>query len=197
MQSNYDTELAAQETLVFTWKAGNYAALALWLILGFCGHTKTMLFLLTCQGFAYLYFWPPMRAELARRAKIVAFKQQTANLYVFSRYPEDETIARTFQEAVAFLAETGNKHEVRVNMMLFQDVQVITAWHDAAGRRQSNTAWRLPGSTFETWEEYQAACEVFQKEDSDKRIRDFRKDGKGADWVNRHIFNQEYGSAES
>lgn len=194
MKQDIQTELAAQESLVFVWKAGHVAAIVLFALIGWNGHPNVMLALFICQGFFHLVKWPPIRDELARRRKIVAFKQQVENLYVFSLSPDggDKTVAQTFEDTLAILQESGNQHEVRVHMAVFQDVLIFTAYFDSQGRRQNERSWREKGSATESWEEYQAWCEQFYREDRDKRLRQLRTDNSGFEWVNQHYFDQEY-----
>lgn len=194
MKQDFQTELQAQESLVFIYKAGHVAAAILFALIGWNGHPNVMFFLFVIQGFVHLVKWPPIREELARRQKIVAFKQQVENLYVFSVSADgdDRSVAQTFEDTLALLQASGNQHEVRVNMAIFQDVLIFTAWFDAQGRRHDERSWRDKGAATQTFEEYQEWCGQYYAEDREKRLRNLRSDNQGFEWVNEHYFGQEY-----
>jgi len=206
----YQDELLAQESVVFIWKAGNVAAAFLALLIGWNGHGAIMLLMFVIQWAYNAKKWPPIAEELERRKKVVAFRQQIENLYVFSsgQVPpgEDTTAAEAFRNTLHWLKESGNEHEVRVHLILYQDVTVFTSYYDKDGRLQSERTWRdktsarnASGETgkvpyypaSETWEQYLAWREIFVLEDREKRLRQLRSDSRGFEWVNQHYFNQQ------
>lgn len=202
----FDDELRAQESVVFIWRAGHVAAAALALLIGYNGHGFVMLLMLVCQGIVNLVKWPPIRDELIRRQKIVAFRQQIENIYVFNQSEfegDDNSVAQTFNDTLEWLRLSSNQHEVRVHMALFRDVVVFTSYYDAAGRRHDERTWReksnkktpdgipfYPAS--ETWDQFIDWRTNFVLEDRDKRLRQLRTDNRGFDWVNENYFRQEY-----
>lgn len=205
-----EDELQAQETVVFVWKAVNVAAAAFALLIGWNGHGFFMLAMIAIQWAYNASKWPPIAEELERRRKIVAFRQQIENLYVFSsgrtEIPgDDPTAAAAFKQALEWLKLSGNEHEVRVHLILFRDVSVFTSYFDKDGRLHSERTWRdkisvknatgEPGKVAyypasETWEQYVNWREVFILEDREKRLRMLRNDNRGFEWVNQHYFNQ-------
>lgn len=193
MKQDFQTELMAQQSAVFTYRALHVAAGIMWLLIGWNGHGLVMLAAFTIQGFVHLMKWPVIRDELERRKKIVAFKTQIENLYVFSIGPEhDPVIAKTFEDTLEMLRQSGNEHEVRVHLALFRDVAVFTSYFDTNGRRHDDRSWREAGAASETWEEYEFWRDEFYRADRDKRLRQLRTDQRGFEWVNRHYFNQAY-----
>lgn len=192
-ERKFEHELRAQGTLVLLWRAGNFGAAFIFLMIGWNGHGAVMLFALVIQSVFNLIKWPPIKAELVQRRRVIAFKQQIDNLYIFSESPDgdDDLVASTFNETVAMLKNVGNEHEVRVHMAIFQDVAVFTSYTDANGRTHSERTWRDSGSATETWEQYTEWRERFYREDRDKRLRQLRTDSRGFEWVNKHYFKQD------
>lgn len=196
MSKDFQKELQAQENLVFIWKALNLVVAVVALLIGYNGHPFIMMIIFVAQGIHHLIRWPAVRDELQRRQKYVAIKIQIRNLYVFTETTRDghETVAQAFERALEMLKETGNPHEVRVHMAMFRDVYVFTSYYDTAGRRHNERKERPAGSATETWEQYLQWCDQFYKDDTDKRLRQLRKDNEGFEWVNKNYFNQEYAS---
>ena len=206
----YQDELRAQESVVFVWRAANVGAAFLALLIGWNGHGFFMLLMFVIQWAYNAKKWPPMAEELERRRKIVAFRQQIENLYVFSsgrtETPgDDPTAAAAFKQALEWLKLSGNEHEVRVHLILFRDVTVFTSYFDKDGRLHSERTWRdkisaknASGETgkvayypaSESWEQYVNWRENFILEDREKRLRMLRSDNRGFEWVNEHYFNQ-------
>ncbi len=191
MEKNYESELAAQQSYVFTYKWLNGAAFILFLLIGW-NASVTAFFLLAMGQVAFnVVRWPHIKAELFKRQRVVAFKLQVDNLYIFSQHPYDQSVAATFKEAADMLKEVSNKQEVRVHMAIFQDVIIQTTWTDANGRRQNERTWRDKGSGSETWEQYVAFCETFVKIDNDLRKRQLHSNPASTAHVHQFIFNQQ------
>lgn len=199
MKQNIQTELEAQQSAVFLWKAYNVAALILWLTIGYCGHVLVMLAAIAIQGLNWLAKWGPMRDALLNRQKVVLLKQQTDNLYVFSEHPKDDTVAATFEKTIQLLRQSGNEHGVKVHMAVFGDVKVFTKWWKVKANQDTNektitleseTTWREKGSSFESWEQYREWCAMFQLTDRDDRLRELRKGKEGTAWVHENVFGQ-------
>ena len=149
-----------------------------------------MLAAIAAQGIYWIVKWGPMRDALIERQKVVALKQQTDNILVMSNHETDDTVAAYFEKALLRLKQVGNPHGVKVHMIIFRDVRIFSAWWDAKGNRQHETAWREKGSSFESWEQYQQACHEFYLNDRDERLRELRKGEAGKSWVDENIFKQ-------
>ena len=162
MKQDLQTELVAQETLVFVWRTGNFFFALLAFIFGWNGHEFVMLVMFIFQAIYNLKNWPAIREELNHRREMVAFKQQIENLYVFSQRPNstDPTVAATFERTLEMLRLSGNEHEVRVHMVMFRDVVILTSWYDRQGRRHDEKKWRETGARFQSWDEYVQDCGV-------------------------------------
>jgi hypothetical protein len=126
------------------------------------------------------------------RLKVVIFKTQVENLYVYSLYKGqgNDPVVETFKRTVDFLKVVENKHEVRVHLLLFQDVNTFTWFWDLSGKLVKTSKPRELLSSAETWEEFQQFVVEFEVRDRDERLRQLRKDGSGFDWVNENIFHQ-------
>ena len=192
-ERKFEDEVRSQETLILLWRVGNVGFSVIFLTIGWNGHGAIMLFALVAQGLFNLIRLPPIKAELIRRRRIIAFKQQIENLYVFSEseFGDDDLIAQTFNDTVEMIRLSGNRHEVRIHMAIFQDVAVFTAWIDANGRRHDERTWREKGSASETWQQYLTWVDQFVLDDRDKRLRALRSDAKGFEWVNKYYFKQD------
>ena len=191
MNRNFEDELKAQEELVFLWKWGNAGAALLFLLIAVCGgQILVSMVLFTLQGLNHLFRWPPVRDEMERRKKLVAFKQQFENLYIFSQYPEDQEVMHTFQKALDLLKESGNQHEVRVHANIFGDPAIFTYWYGTDGRLNKERTMKEKGFVGQTWEQYLEWCDKFEVEDREKRRVQLRKDSEGFEWNNQFIYNQ-------
>jgi len=188
---SYESELQAQQSYVFTYKAANVAAFAVFALIGWNTSATAFCIIAAGQVVFNLLRWPKIAAELAKRQKTVAFKQQIHNLYIFSQHPNDPAVSATFKEAVEMLQKVGNKQEVKVHKVVFQDVCIYTAWIDSNGRQVNERTWRPTGSGSETWEEYTEFCRLFVMADIDKRKRELRGKEVGTAHVDQYIFNQQ------
>lgn len=188
---NYESELRSQQSYVFTYKAANVAAFAVFALIGWNANATAFFILAMGQVVFNLLRWPKIAAELAKRQKTVAFKQQIHNLYIFSKHPNDPTVSATFKDAVEMLKTVGNKQEVKVHKVVFQDVCIYTAWTDANSRQVNERAWRPTGSGSETWDEYTEFCRLFVMADIDKRKRELRGKEVGTEHTDKYIFNQQ------
>lgn len=192
MNKHIEAEEQAQASFWFTYKAGNFFVFLLWVVLLYNDHFVTVFFGLVAQVVFNLIRYPQIEAKFEQRLKTVTFKTQIENLYVFSTFEgqEDATVAATFQKTIDWLKKSGNPHEVRVHMVIFQDVKTFVWFIDRNGKLVKNSDWREPGSSNETWEQYLAFIDQYQAEQNDKRRRELRKDGAAYDWVNENVFNQ-------
>lgn len=188
---NYESELKAQQSYVFTYKAANVAAFAVFALIGWNASVTAFFILAMGQVVFNLLRWPKIAAELAKRQKTVAFKLQVDNLYIFSKHPNDRTVSATFKDAVEMLKSVGNKQEVKVHMVMFSDVCIYTAWIDTHGRQVNERTWRPVGSGSETWDEYTEFCRLFVMADIDKRKRELRGKEVGTEHTDKYIFNQQ------
>lgn len=193
MNKYIQTEQQVQANYWWTYKAGNIFAFVFIFIIAYNGHDTVSFF-----GLCILIAFNAMRVptiikKFNERTKHVTFKTQIENLYVYSNTENDndEFISNTFKETVNYLKVVGNKHEVRVHLILFRDVQIFTWWWDASDKLQKISKPRAPLSSSETWEEYLQSIDLFEKIDRDERLRQLRKDGAGFDWVNENIFSQQ------
>lgn len=191
MEKNYEAELQAQQSYVSTYKGLNVAAFAVFALIGWNASATAFFILAMVQVLFNVVKWPRIKAELFKRQRVVAFKLQVDNLYIFSQHPYDQTVSATAKEAVEMLKAVGNKQEVRVHMAIFQDVIIQTEWHDQNGRKQSERTWRDKGSGSETWEQYVAFCETFVKIDNDLRKRQLHSNPASTAHVHQFIFNQQ------
>lgn len=192
MNVHVERELKEQGSFWFTFKAAN-GFVALFFFILIANEHNAIGFLGLFLQVIFLFVRVPLLTEkFADRLKVITFKTQIENLYVFSRYEgqDDDTVADAFYRTVELLRLSGNKHEVRVHLVLFRDVKTFTWFYDSSGKLVKTNDWREPGSSNETWEEYQLFIEKFEKEDRDKRLRQLRKDNAGFDWVNENIFQQ-------
>lgn len=192
MNLQIERELKEQGSFWFTFKAANaFFALFMFILIG-NEHTVVGFLGLSLQVIFLFIRIPVLIEKFDERLKVITFKTQIENLYVFSRYEgqDDDTVADAFYRTVEFLRLSGNKHEVRVHLALFRDVKTFTWFYDSSGKLVKANDWREPGSSNETWEEYLEFIENFEKEDRDKRLRQLRKDNAGFDWVNENLFNQ-------
>ncbi len=161
-------------------------------VITFLGGGKLAIFFAVVQLIFNAWKVPQLKEHFYERMRMVTFSTQLDNLYVYSITPDlqNDPVVATFKSTIDTLKEVGNKHEVRVHLILFRDVQVFTWWHDAAGNLQRKKTDRDKGSSYETWEQYQSFCRKFEQEDREERLREIRKDQKGFDWVNENFFNQ-------
>lgn len=192
MNKFIEAEEKAQADYWFTYKAGNFAVFLFLLVALYNDHEIVTFFGLCAQVVINLVKYPKIVSKFEKRLKAVVFKTQVENLYVFTLYEDqpDDTVSATFYRTIELLKEVGNKHEVRVHMVIFQDVQTFTWFVDRSGKLVKNNTWREKGSATETWEQYQEFVAKYEADETDKRLRELRKDGAGFDWVNENIFGQ-------
>ena len=121
--------------------------------------------------------------------------QQIENIYVFnsnySLYEPDTTVNAAFDYALEMLQKSGNQHSVKVHKIVFRDVYVFTSYIDPAGKRHDSRSSREEGSASETWEKYVEACQKFEAEDRDKRLKELHGSEKTGAFVHKYIFNQQ------
>lgn len=192
MNAQIEKEKGEQASYWFLYKGGNiFAALFLVMLIGNENYFIGLLGFLLQAIFNFIRV-PLLINKFEQRLKVVAFKTQIENIYVFSRFADqnDDTVAEAFYRAVDLLKSSGNVHEVRVHLALFRDVKVFTWFYDQSGKLVKTNVWREAGSSFESWEDYLVFCEKFEKEDRDIRLRQIRKDNAGFDWVNENLFYQ-------
>ena len=195
-----ETERLAQDARCFTYFLINAAiAFALVLVpifigglLGFLGVAAILLQL--CRHF---WVWPKMQAEMAERLALIPWMQQIENIYVFSANTSDlflapdTTLNAAFDYALEMLQKAGNQHGVKVHKMIFRDVYIFTSFIDQSGKRHDSRSSREEGSATETWEKYVEACQKFEAEDRDKRLRELHGSEKTGAFVHKHIFGQQ------
>ena len=195
-----ETERLAQDARCFTYFLINAAiAFALVLVpifigglLGFLGVAAILLQL--CRHF---WVWPKMQAEMAERLALIPWMQQIENIYVFSANTSDlflapdTTLNAAFDYALEMLKKAGNQHGVKVHKMIFRDVYIFTSFIDQAGKRHDSRSSREEGSATETWEKYVEACQKFEAEDRDKRLKELHGSEKTGAFVHKHIFGQQ------
>ncbi len=195
-----ETERLAQDARCFTYFLINAAiAFALVLVpifigglLGFLGVAAILLQL--CRHF---WVWPKMQAEMAERLALIPWMQQIENIYVFSANTSDlflapdTTLNAAFDYALEMLKKAGNQHGVKVHKMIFRDVYIFTSFIDQSGKRHDSRSSREEGSATETWEKYVEACQKFEAEDRDKRLRELHGSEKTGAFVHKHIFGQQ------
>lgn len=193
MNEQIQTEQARQSGYWFTYKAANFAAVAFALIALCNGHEVFTLFAFAAIAGFNAWRVPIITDEFAERMKHVVFLTQIENLYVISEYADqpDTTVVATFKATVEYLKKVGNKHEVRVHLLIFRDVSRFTWWWDASGKLQKTSKEREQLSSAETWEQYLEAVEKFKIADRDERLRQLRKDNAGFDWVNENVLWQQ------
>ena len=195
-----ETERRAQDARCFTYFLINAAiAFALVLVpifigglLGFLGVAAILLQL--CRHF---WVWPKMQAEMAERLALIPWMQQIENIYVFSANTSDlflapdTTLNAAFDYALEMLKKAGNQHGVKVHKMIFRDVYIFTSFIDQSGKRHDSRSSREEGSATETWEKYVEACQKFEAEDRDKRLKELHGSEKTGAFVHKHIFGQQ------
>lgn len=195
-----ETERLAQDARCFTYFLINAAiAFALVLVpifigglLGFLGVAAILLQL--CRHF---WVWPKMQAEMAERLALIPWMQQIENIYVFSANTNDlflapdTTLNAAFDYALEMLQKAGNQHGVKVHKMIFRDVYIFTSFIDQSGKRHDSRSSREEGSATETWEKYVEACQKFEAEDRDKRLKELHGSEKTGAFVHKHIFGQQ------
>ena len=192
-----ETERRAQEARCFTYFLINAAiAFALVLVpifigglLGFLGVAAILLQL--CRHF---WVWPKMQAEMQERLALIPWMQQIENIYVFSMdspFETDSTVSAAFDYALEMLKKAGNQHGVKVHKMIFRDVYIFTSFIDQSGKRHDSRSIREEGSATETWEKYVEACQKFEAEDRDKRLKELHGSEKTGAFVHKYIFNQQ------
>jgi hypothetical protein len=192
MNNKINIEKKEQASFWFLYKVGNFFV-ALFLFILFSNDHLLIgglgLILQTIFNFVRV---PVLIAKFEDRLKIIAFKTQIENIYVFSLSPdqEEDKIVEAFKKTVDLLRQSGNVHEVRVHLAMFGDVNIFTWFYDRSGRLIKNQVWRAEGSASESWEEYLLFTERFEREDREVRLRQLRKDNTGFDWVNENVFNQ-------
>jgi hypothetical protein len=160
--------------------------------MAFNGNSFVGIFILFGQVAFNVWRLPILYELFEDRLKKVIFKTQIENLYVVSLFEgqEDSTVTDTFKATIDLLKVVENKHEVRVHLIIFQDVSIFTWFWDISGKLVKSSKYRegLPSS--ETWDEYQTFLAEFEAKDRDERLRAIRKDSAGFDWVNENIFKQ-------
>lgn len=187
---NIELEIQEQARYKMTYFAKHGAILLCTAVLAFNGLAFVFLLFTAMQAAYHFAVWPGIAEKLDERLKMVACKQQIKNIYVFSLTPDDTTGAATAEKILKRLKESGNKHEVRVWLALYQDACVFWNYYDTNGVLRSGKEWRDVGSTYETWVQYVAFCIKFQNEKNDLRLRELRENKAGYQWVNQHVLNQ-------
>jgi hypothetical protein len=189
---NYEDELKAQQDFVFLYRAAHLFAGLLFLATFLSGNYVFGGIAFSIQAVVHALLWPRYSNELEQRRRVVAFKQETGCIYVFTQAADDvdKTVAATFNDVLKTLKEVGNTHEVRVYMAIYGDVSYFVSWFDAEGKRYNEQHPRPDGSSYQTWDEYCRWCEDFRNAETEKRLRQLRENKKGATWVNEVIFQQ-------
>lgn len=192
MNKQIEKEQKEQGSFWFIYKAGNFFVALFFFICISTDHSVIGGLGLILQTIFNFVRVPVLIAKFEDRIKVIAFKTQIENIYVFSISPdqEEDRVVDTFKRTVELLRQSGNNHEVRVHLAMFGDVNIFTWFYDRNGRLIKNQDWRPEGSSNESWEDYLAFIERFEREDRDKRLRQLRKDNVGFDWVNENVFNQ-------
>jgi hypothetical protein len=145
----------------------------------------------------HFWVWPKMQAEMAERLALIPWMQHIENIYVFSANTSDlflapdTTINAAFDYALEMLKKAGNQHGVKVHKMIFRDVYIFTSFIDQTGKRHESRSSREEGSATETWEKYVEACQKFEAEDRDKRLKELHGSEKTGAFVHKYIFNQQ------
>ncbi|MGL6009671.1 MAG: hypothetical protein ACRC1D_09470 [Culicoidibacterales bacterium] len=186
-------EKKAQENFWFMCKGVNGLA-ALFLFIVFSNNHYTFgIVLLFFQVAINLLVLPKKVEDFQQRLKIVTFKNQVLNLYVTTSYEgqKDSTVAATFKKTLQLLKDVGNEHGVKVHMMMYHDVSIFTKSIDSKGNIQTKVTPREEGCTWQSFDDYLIAVDLFKKKDHEERLRELRKCNEGFDWTNRHIFDQQ------
>jgi len=185
-------EIKAQTDYWLAFKYANAGGFAFACIAGWNGHDGFMFAWWILQIIVVALAVPTLTDRFAERLRYVMFKTQIDNLYVFTLTEDthDDTVVATFKSTVESLRTVGNQHEVRVHLFMFRDVSIFTWWYDVNGTLQKSSVMRPALSSSESWDEYCAAVEQFERVDRDERLRTLRKDKTGFDWVNKNVFGQ-------
>ena len=195
-----ETERLAQDARCFTYFLINAAiAFALVLVPIFIGGLPGFMAVAAIMGLLCRHFWvwPKMQEEMAERLALIPWMQQIENIYVFSANTSDlflapdTTLNAAFDYALEMLQKAGNQHGVKVHKMIFRDVYIFTSFIDQAGKRHDSRSSREEGSATETWEKYVEACQKFEAEDRDKRLKELHGSEKTGAFVHKHIFGQQ------
>ena len=195
-----ETERLAQDARCFTYFLINAAiAFALVLVPIFIGGLPGFMAVAAIMGLLCRHFWvwPKMQEEMAERLALIPWMQQIENIYVFSANTSDlflapdTTLNAAFDYALEMLKKAGNQHGVKVHKMIFRDVYIFTSFIDQAGKRHDSRSSREEGSATETWEKYVEACQKFEAEDRDKRLKELHGSEKTGAFVHKHIFGQQ------
>ena len=189
-KKNYQTEQSAQATYWLLFKFGNLLYFILAAAIGLNGSAAIGVCSIVLQVAFNVAFVPKKLAEFYERLRVVAFKQQVMNLYVFSNHPNDNDVLQRFEEAFTFLKKVGNKHGVTVYMVIFHDACIFSSRWKSNGQRHDERKWRDAGSTYESWADYLSFCQAFQLKDNEERVKALRADDKGRDWVNELVYGQ-------
>jgi hypothetical protein len=115
----------------------------------------------------------------------------TANALRFGQLSRVARQRRFSQYALEMLKKAGNQHGVKVHKMIFRDVYIFTSFIDQSGKRHDSRSSREEGSASETWEKYVEACQKFEAEDRDKRLKELHGSEKTGAFVHKHIFGQQ------
>jgi hypothetical protein len=186
-------EKKAQADFWFIYRAANVAAFVFICILSANEHNFAAFFFLAAQICFNVVFVPKKLEEFDERLKHVTFKTQIFNLYVTTLEPgqHDKHVTATFNKTVEYLRSVGNRHGVKVHLLMYGDVNIYTKWVDPNGRIQTKITPRQEGCTWQTFDEYLQDVEDFKRADHEARLRELRKDSAGFEWVNRYVFEQD------
>lgn len=185
-------EQSAQSNFWFMYRGANVFAFLFICIVSRNDHDVVAFFLLIGQIAGNLIFVPRKIDEFAERLKHVTFKTQLMNVYVTTLSPDqpDDQVAATFERTVEYFKKVGNKHGVKVHLIMFHDVNIFTRWIDPNGRVQSKSTPRPEGCTWQSFEQYLIDVDEFKRRDREERLRELRKDAAGFTWVNENVFDQ-------
>jgi hypothetical protein len=166
-------------------------AVALSIIAFIGGHNLTTILLLAIG----VYFWIAkikIAEQWEKAIEIISFSQQTLNLYVYARHPNDYSVLQRKEFAVSML-QAHNPHEVTVWLIDFRSPVV---WGYTAYKEKVETVFveRQEIAAGESWEQFQEYLKWFIASDTDQRKRLLAKKSTAKqmpdDWYNQFVQNQ-------
>lgn len=129
-----------------------------------------------------------MLSEFAEREAIITFKQQVLHLYCWSKYPTDQDVMRRGTEAAKLLYKYGNKHGVKVWVMVYGSPYFYALTYTAKGMQTE----RAVADIANTFEAFTAQVADFITTTQNQRAKELHgsESEKNMVWASQFVHNQ-------
>lgn len=129
-----------------------------------------------------------MLSEFAERQEIITFKQQVLHLYCWSKYPTDPDVMRRASEAAKLLYKHGNKHGVKVWVMVYGSPYFYALTYTAKGMQTE----RAVADIANTFEAFAAQVADFINTTQNQRAKELHgsESEKNMIWASQFVHNQ-------